>query len=37
MPLQVEMNTHGTSKLRLNIENKDKIFQTTNKEINIEF
>jgi len=37
MPLQVEAGTHGTSKLRLEIENRDKIFQTTNKEINIEF
>jgi hypothetical protein len=37
MPLQVGAGTHGTSKLRLNIENKDKIFQTTSKEINIEF
>lgn len=37
MPLQVEAGTHGTSKLRLNIENQDKIFQTTNKEINVEF
>lgn len=37
MPLQVETGTHGTSKLRLNIENQDKIFQTANKEINIEF
>ncbi len=37
MPLQAQEGTHGTSKLRLNIENKYKIFQTTNKEINIEF
>lgn len=37
MPLQVEAGTHGTSKLGLSIENQDKIFQTTNKEINIEF
>ncbi|MSU44745.1 hypothetical protein EXS45_01005 [Candidatus Nomurabacteria bacterium] len=37
MPLQAEAGTHGTSILRLNIENRDKIFQTTNKEINIEF
>ena len=37
MPLQVEAGTRGTSKLKLEIENKDKIFQTTSKEINIEF
>ena len=37
MPLQAEEEVHGTSKLRLEIENKDKIFQTTNNEINIEF
>ena len=37
MPLQVEAGTHGTSKLRLEIESKDKIFQTASKEINIEF
>ncbi len=37
MPLQVESGVHGTSKLKLEIENKDKIFQTTVKEISIEF
>src|SRR3989339_257812 len=37
MPLQVKSGTHGTSKLRLNIENTDKIFESANKEINIEF
>jgi len=37
MPLTISEGTHGTSKLRLNIENKDKIFQTTEKEIDIEF
>lgn len=37
MPLQIEMGTHGTSQLKLEIENQDKIFQTTSKEINIEF
>ncbi|OGI68089.1 hypothetical protein A2738_02800 [Candidatus Nomurabacteria bacterium RIFCSPHIGHO2_01_FULL_42_15] len=37
MPLQVEKGMHGTSKLRLEIENTDKIFQATTKEINIEF
>ncbi len=37
MPLQVQAGTHGTSKLDLQISNTDKIFQTTSKEINIEF
>ncbi len=37
MPLKAEESRHGTSKLRLNIENQDKIFQTVDKEINIEF
>ena len=37
MPLQVKSGTHGTSKLRLNIENTEKIFQTAEKEITIEF
>ncbi len=37
MPLQVSEGTHGTSKLRLKIENKNKIFGTASKEINIEF
>lgn len=37
MPLKVPEGTSGTSKLRLNIENRDKIFQTASKEINIEF
>ncbi|MBI3305900.1 hypothetical protein HYZ82_02050 [Candidatus Nomurabacteria bacterium] len=37
MPLEVEKGQHGTSRLRLEIENRDKIFQTTNREINIEF
>jgi hypothetical protein len=37
MPLQVQSGTSGTSKLRLEITNKDKIFQTTSKEINITF
>jgi hypothetical protein len=37
MPLQIQAGTHGTSKLKLEIENRDKIFQATNKEINIEF
>lgn len=37
MPLQVPEETSGTSKLKLEIENRDKIFQTASKEINIEF
>jgi len=37
MPLKVQEGVSGTSKLRLDIENKDKIFQNTSKEINIEF
>ncbi len=37
MPLQVKEGTHGTSVLRLHIDNTDKIFQTTDKEININF
>ena len=37
MPLQAESGVSGTSKLRLEIENRDKIFQTTSKEISIEF
>ncbi|MCX6752567.1 MAG: hypothetical protein NTZ87_03680 [Candidatus Nomurabacteria bacterium] len=37
MPLQVKEGTHGTSKLRLDITSKDKIFETASKEINIEF
>lgn len=37
IPLAVQGEISGTSKLKLQIENKDKIFQTANKEINIEF
>ena len=37
MPLVAQEGVSGTSRLRLNIENREKIFQTTNKEINIEF
>lgn len=37
MPLQVEPGVHGVSKLKLEIENRYKIFQTTDKEITIEF
>ncbi len=37
MPLRVEEGTTGVSKLRLEIENTDKIFQTVSKEIELEF
>jgi len=37
MPLQVQSGVSGTSQLRLEIENQDKIFQTTSSEISIEF
>lgn len=37
LPLKVQAGTSGISKLKLEIENRDKIFQTTSKEINIEF
>ncbi len=37
MPLSVEAGTHGISRLRLDIENQDKIFQTISKEVDIEF
>ena len=37
MPIQAMIGVSGTSKLRLEVENRNKIFQTTNKEINIEF
>ena len=37
MPLSTTEGTHGTSKLRLDIENQSKIFVTTSKEINIEY
>ncbi len=37
MPLQVQSGTSGTSNLKLLIENQDQIFQTSSKEINIEF
>ena len=37
MPLQVENGVSGTSKIRLEVENKDKIFETASREINIEF
>ncbi len=37
MPLGAEEGKHGNAKLKLEIENRDKIFQSVNKEINIEF
>lgn len=37
MPLRVEAGTSGTSRLKLIIENSEKIFQTASKEINIGF
>ena len=37
MPLKVDTESSGQSKLKLEIENKDKIFQTVNKEINVNF
>lgn len=37
MPLKAESGNTGTSKLKLEIENTDKIFQTAKKEININF
>ncbi len=37
MPLQTQAGVHGTSKLRLDIANSDKVFQTASKEISIEF
>jgi len=37
MPLRAESGTSGTSRLRLMIENKYRIFQTASKEISIEF
>lgn len=37
MPLQVEEGVSGVSSLKLEIENRDKIFQTVGKEIELEF
>lgn len=37
IPLQVQSGVSGTSRIRLEIENKSKIFQTANKEINLQF
>jgi hypothetical protein len=37
LPLQVESGVSGTSKIKLEIENKDKIFETASSELNVEF
>jgi len=37
IPLKIETGTHGKSELKLEIDNQDKIFQTTSKEIGVEF
>ncbi len=37
MPLQVQTGTSGTSNIRLEINNTEKIFESATKEINIEF
>jgi len=37
MPLQAPEGTHGSSKLRLEIANTEKLFQRTSKEINVQF
>jgi hypothetical protein len=37
MPLKVVNGTHGVSTLKLQIDNKDRIFQTVDKEITIKF
>jgi len=37
MPLQVQAGTSGTSKIRLEINNTEKIFESAVKEINVEF
>ena len=37
LPLQVQSGISGTSKLKLEIENMDKIWETTSKSINVEF
>ena len=36
LPLQTQSGVSGTSKIRLEIENKDRIFQNTSREINVE-
>jgi hypothetical protein len=37
MPVRAEAGTSGNTKLKLEIENTDKIYQTAKKEINIKF
>ena len=37
LPLKIEAGTSGTSLIRLQIENRDRIFQTANKEISVGF
>ena len=37
LPLQVESGVSGSSKLKLEIENMDKVFQTATKELNLTF
>lgn len=37
LPLQTQAGTSGTSKIKLEINNMDKIFQSANKEINVEY
>ncbi len=37
MPLQAQEGISGTSRLKLEVENMDKIFETASKEINLEF
>jgi len=37
MPLQVQAGTSGSSKIRLEINNTEKIFESASKEINVEF
>jgi len=37
MPLQTQAGTSGTSTIKLEIDNQDKIFETASKEINVQF
>lgn len=37
IPLRVEEGTSGVSKLKVQVENKDKLLETASKEINVEF
>jgi hypothetical protein len=37
MPVQAQSGVSGTSTLKLEIRNQDKIFETASKTINIEF